>query len=79
MTDYLCLYGIVSKALETYEKKNIEVEVWEVSASKCNGSTGENRFDLGRLGVVICKQHQKTLKVSFCPIMNDVHLKHMHI
>lgn len=78
MTDYF-FYRIVGKALETYEKKIIEVEVQEVSVLKCNVSTGENQFYLGCLGGVICKQYQNPLKVSFCCIMNDVHLKHMHI
>lgn len=46
---------------------------------KCNVSPGENQFYLGCLGGVICKQYQDPLKVLFCCIMNDVHLKHMHI
>lgn len=54
----ICIfYRIVGKALETYEKIFVEVEVWEVCVFKCNINTEEDQFDLGCLGVLNCKQH----------------------
>lgn len=60
----------MGKALETHKKKFIEAEVWEVSALKYSVSTEDNQFDLGCLGVVICKQHQKNPE-SFILLYNE--------